>query len=118
MKREDNGSGFVLDLIPNRNEVASYISSNGRAVTLSRWRVDLNGTPRSAWNHSCWRVFYFSFLEVYQYTSAYEKEIENAFFHHLRYLQSQWKSLLGQGQEAPADEHKAHNKAERKRTVG
>ena len=94
MKREDNSSGFVLDLIPDHREVASYVPANGRAVTLGRWRVDLNGTPRSAWNHSCWRVFYFSFLEVYQYTSADEKEIESAFFHHLRYLQTQWKSLL------------------------
>ncbi|KAI0728538.1 hypothetical protein BC629DRAFT_1295167 [Irpex lacteus] len=91
--------------------------STGRAVTTDEWRVDLNGTPRSPWNYSCWRVFYFSFLQAYrQYTPAAEKDIESAFFNHLRYLQNQWKALTGQATRVPST-LALRGRAERKRTI-
>lgn len=117
MRRENNESGFDIDLIPRPTEVNSYNPSTGRAVTTDEWRVDLNGTPRSPWNYSCWRVFYFSFLQAYrQYTPAAEKDIESAFFNHLRYLQNQWKALTGQATRVPST-LALRGRAERKRTV-
>lgn len=117
MRREDSQAPFRIDLVPSTDEVNRYHPSQGRAVTAAEWRVDLNGTPRSAWNNSCWRVFYFSFLQVgYGYTSQDERDIQSAFFNHLRYLQMLWKSLSER--DRVLDERRVqHNKAERKRTV-
>lgn len=117
MRREDRADGFLLSLIPSPEEVSQYNPANGRAVTVEEWRVDLNGTPKSAWNVSCWRVFYFHFLNAgYGYTSEDASEIETAFFHHLRHLQYRWKET-SDSPEVVNGRRVVHNRAERKRSV-
>ncbi|KAI0685142.1 hypothetical protein BC835DRAFT_1290945 [Cytidiella melzeri] len=117
MCRETNEAGFDLTLIPSTAAVQAYNPSLGRAVTAAEWHVDLNGTPRSPWNKSCWRVFYFSFLDVgYGFTSRDEHEIETAYFNHLRYLQNLCKSLSAD-QQTLSTRRIEHNRSERRRTV-
>ncbi len=96
MRREEGDSAFNLNLVPSPEEVAAYRSSQGRCCTDDNFRLDLNGTPKNDWNKSCYRVFERYFLEM-RYACTDTKEIEKAFFSHVKYLQDLWrKEVLSQ----------------------
>lgn len=117
MNREEPHTGFDLNLISQAWEIASFDPALGRACTTATFRPDLNGTPRTAWNKSCCRVFLQSFLALEaNYTRDDEPAIENCFYIHLRYLQTLFKDTEHTSNYL-RDRQLDRNRARRKGTV-
>lgn len=118
MNRERYNSGFDLALVPTAAEVASFDPESGfyRAVTADCWRVDLTTEPmRNPWNRSCFRVFLYSYWDMgYNYKD--ERELENIFWNHLKYLRGLFRDLKLPQHQYEA-RHDSRNRKTRKGSV-
>jgi hypothetical protein len=107
MNRKAYDSPF--DIGPTTEEIADFDPESGHCCSAEEFRVDLEDTPRSAWNTSAARVFAESFIAKYPRCPATEAEIEGIWSKHLGYLMNAFKK---RGIKSPA-----HRRAERQANV-
>ena len=94
MGRENASAAFDPRHLASAAEAEHFDEQTaaGRCCTISSFRVDLNGPPRSDWNRSAFKVFLPNFLDRDPVTRD-EEQIKTAFFHHIRTLKRQMTSI-------------------------
>lgn len=96
MGREEAEDPIPLDVVPSPQEVKYYDPKlHGRACTVDRFRVDLNGTAKTPWNTSAGKVFAKDFLDCDQYACADRDKVERAFWTHFKTLREHWRRDQG-----------------------
>ncbi|KAH7908180.1 hypothetical protein BJ138DRAFT_1013312 [Hygrophoropsis aurantiaca] len=89
MQREDIDSAFS-DL-PLQEEIEAFHPDDGPCCTEDRFRVDLNGFPKSAWNVSAAGVFAQSFISAHPECKKKLPEVKKAWIGHLTGLRTKYK---------------------------
>ncbi|THH15719.1 hypothetical protein EW146_g4801 [Bondarzewia mesenterica] len=117
MGRDDPDAPFTgIIATDDEQEVKDFDPKNGPCCIAQDFRLDLHGTPKSAWNVSATKVFAKDFIDLGTHSFKDLKEVENVFTSHLRSLR---REFLKRKLDATEQEEKKReaSRLERKRTL-
>jgi len=113
--RDTSDSDFYN--VPTPEEVAAYDPTKGPCCTAERFRMDIRGFPKNAWNVSAAKVFARSFQEAHaQFRDMAQREVERAWTTHLAYLKNVYQKQTSKARDIEADKQR-HRRKERRMQV-
>ncbi|KAG1786345.1 uncharacterized protein HD556DRAFT_1240528 [Suillus plorans] len=113
LTRRDTPDSDFYD-VPTPEEVAAYDPTQGPCCTAERFRMDIRGFPKSAWNISAAKIFACSFQEAHaQFRDKAQREVERAWTTHLAYLKNVYQKQTSRARDIEAGKQRRRRKERR-----